>query len=62
MTNGDPLAMFTYGIGIILLMKLPKAEFTDVTQPWYSDDAGALSTFANFELNFNYSKTIRSGS
>ena len=44
-TNGYPLDMVAYGIEIILLIKLPKVEFPDITQPWYSDDTGALGTF-----------------
>ena len=40
--QGDPLDMVAYGIGILPLIKNLKAEFTDVTQPWYADDAGAL--------------------
>ena len=45
MTQGDPLDMFAYGIGILLLIKELKAEFSDLTQPWYADDAGALGKF-----------------
>ena len=52
-TLGDPLAMVAYSIGIIPLIKNMKAEFLDVTQPWYGDYAGALGTFANAELYYN---------
>ena len=45
-TQGEPIAMFTYGVGIPPLIKEPKAEFTDVTQPWYADNAGALGMFS----------------
>ena len=45
--------MVAYGIGIILMIKLLKAEFPGVTHPWYADGAGALGTFANVELYFN---------
>ena len=34
--------MVAYGIGILLLIKNLKAQFTDVTQPWYADDDGEL--------------------
>ena len=52
-TQGDSLSMVPYGIGIIPLIKLQKAEFPDVTQTWYANNAGALGTFTNFELYFN---------
>ena len=53
MTLGDPLAMIAYSIGVLLLIKLPKEEFTDLTQTWYADDASALGTFTNIKLYFN---------
>ena len=37
--------MVAYGIDIISMIKKLKAEFSDVTQPWYDDDAGALGMF-----------------
>ena len=55
-TQGDPLAMVAYCIVILPLIKSLKSEFTDVTQPWYDDDAGALGTFANVKLYFNLLK------
>ena len=61
MTQVDPLAMVAYGIGIILLIKHLKAEFTGFTQPQYSENAGALSTFKKFELYFNYLKRFGLG-
>ena len=39
-TQGDPLAMVAYGIGILLMIKIMKAEFPDVIQTWYADNAG----------------------
>ena len=56
MAQGYPLDMVVYGIVILLLIKLLKVEFPDVIRPWYSDDASALGTFANFKLYFNYIK------
>ena len=53
--------MFIYGIGILLMTKNLKAEFPDVTHPWYSDNAGALGTFTNVELYFNLLKQFRPG-
>ena len=44
--------MVTYGIGIVPLIKIPEVEFTDIIQPWYADDAGALVTFAISEEYF----------
>ena len=55
-TQGDPLAMIVYGIGILPLIKNLKWEIPDVTQPWYADDAGALGTFSRLESHF-YSLT-----
>jgi hypothetical protein len=40
-TQGDPLSMFAYEIGILPLIRQLKAEFPQVEQPWYADDAGA---------------------
>ena len=45
--------MVAYGVGIIPLIKLPKAEFPEVTHTWYNEDYGAIGTFANVELYFN---------
>ena len=51
--QGDPLAMISYKIGILPLIKNLKQEIPDVTQPWYADDAGALGTFTRIETYFN---------
>ena len=51
-TQGDPLAMITYGIGILPFIKNLKQEISDITQPWYADDARALDTFVR--LNAYY--------
>ena len=53
--------MVAYGIIILTLIKQLKSEFYDVIQPWYVDDAGALGTFANVELYFNFIKQLRPG-
>ena len=44
---GDPLAMFAYGIGFLLLMKHLKSTDPDVSQPWYKINDVSLGTFGN---------------
>ena len=56
MTQGYPLTMIAYSIGILPLIKNLKQEIPDVTQPWYSDDAVDLGTSAILETYF-YSLT-----
>ena len=53
MTQGDPLEMIAYGIGILPLIKNIKRDIPEVTQPWYADDAGALVTFAILNTYFD---------
>ena len=53
-TQGDPLAMITYGIDILPLIKNLKRVIPDVPQPWYSDDAGALGMFTRLETYFYF--------
>ena len=53
MTQGNPLAMIAYGIGILPLIKNLKQEIPDVTQCWYSDNAGPLGMFARIKRYFN---------
>ena len=51
-TQGDPLAMITYGIGVLpLIRELPNAH-PRVTQPWYADDVGAVGTFQQIKEHF----------
>ena len=52
-TQGGPLAMITYRIGILPLINNLKRVIPDVTHTWYADDAGALVTFARIETYFN---------
>ena len=54
MTQGDPLAAIAYGIGILPLIKNLKREIPDATQPWYSENTGALGTFARIETYFDF--------
>ncbi len=44
--------MFAYGIGILPLIRQLKAEFPQVEQPWYADDAGAGAKFDEIERFF----------
>ena len=45
MTQGDPLAMIVYGIGVLPIIREVRNAQPRVTQPWYADDAGAGGTF-----------------
>ena len=51
-TQGDPLAMIAYGIGILPLIWELREAHPRVTQPWYADDAGAGGTFADVQAHF----------
>jgi hypothetical protein len=51
-TQEDPLSMFAYGIGVLPLIRLLKAQFTRVKQPWYADDAGAGGKFSDIRSFF----------
>ena len=53
MTQGDPLAIITYNIGILPLIKNLKREIPDVPQSWYADDAGDLGMVARLETYFD---------
>ena len=39
--------MVAYVIVVIMLIKLPKAAYPEITQPWYADNSGALGIFNN---------------
>ena len=45
--------MVAYGIGITPMTKNMKAEFPDITKPWYDDNTDALSMFARVGSYFN---------
>jgi hypothetical protein len=51
-TQGDPLSMFAYRIGIMPLIRQLKAEFPQVEQPWYADNAAAGAKFEAIEFFF----------
>ena len=42
LTQGDPLAMIAYGIGVPPLIRDLRRDHPYVTQPWYADDAGGV--------------------
>jgi hypothetical protein len=44
--------MFAYGLGILPLIRKLKAEFTNVNQPWYADDAGASGNYQSIRYFF----------
>ena len=46
-TQGDPLAMIAYGIRVLPLVRELRGAHPCVTQPWYTDDAGAGGKFAH---------------
>ena len=50
--QGDPLAMITYGIGVITLIRELEDAHPRVTQPWHADDAGAGGNFDQILAHF----------
>ena len=50
--QGNPLFMFLYGIGIILLIRKLKELHPEVVQPWYVDDSGALTEWFGLVLSY----------
>ena len=51
-TQGDPLAMIAYGIGVLHLIRVLRADHPQVSQPWYADDAGAGGKFGDIMAHF----------
>ena len=52
MTQGGALYRVAYDIVVLLLIKQLKAEYPDITQPWYTYNTGALGMFDNIGLYF----------
>jgi len=52
-TQGDPLSMFAYGVGVLPLIRQLKAAFPRVKQPWYADDAAAAGHWAGIRDHFH---------
>ena len=51
-TQGDPLAMIAYGIGVLPLIRVLRRDHLQFTQPWYADDAGAGGKFEAVMAHF----------
>ena len=47
-TQGDPLSMFGYGIGVLPLIRRLKEEFPSVKQPWYAGAGGHFTELRAF--------------
>jgi hypothetical protein len=45
LTQGDPLAMFVYGVRTLPLIRQLQEEIPDVEQRWYVDHSGAGRKF-----------------
>ena len=52
--------MVAYDIDVLPLIKRPKVEYPDATQPWYTGNAGAPDMLDNIGLYFNVLKRKRS--
>ena len=53
MTQGDPLAMVAYGLGILPLICELQQAHPSVTHPWYTDAAGEGGTFEGIHLHLD---------
>ena len=51
-TQGDPLAMIAYDIGVLPLIRELRDAHPRVTQPWYADNAGAGYKFGHILEHF----------
>ena len=51
-TQGDPLAMIAYGIGVLPLIIDLRRAHPRVMQPWYADDTGAGGEFCDIMAHF----------
>ena len=45
-TQGDPLAMIAYGIGVLPLIRVLRSDHPQVSQPWYADGTGRGGSLA----------------
>ena len=53
-TQEYPLAMITYGLGILPIIQDLRSTHSRVAQPWYNDDAGAGGNFAGIRRHIDY--------
>ena len=51
-TQGDPLAMIAYGIGVLPLIRDLRIAYPLIMQPWYADDTGAGGEFCDIMAHF----------
>ena len=51
-TQGGPLSMNVYGIGMLPLVLELKRLIAEVRQPWFADDSGDAGTFAGIRRFF----------
>ena len=51
-TQGDPLAMIAYGIGVLPLIRDLRRYHPHVTQPWYANDVGVGGKFGDVMAHF----------
>ena len=51
-TQGNPLAMNTYDIGVLPLISEIRVAHNHVTHPWYTDEAGAGGTLEHILAHF----------
>ena len=51
-TQGNPLSMITYGIGVLPLIRDLRRAHPRLTQPCYADDAGAGGKFGEIMAHF----------
>ena len=51
-TQGDPLDMIVYGIGLLPFIREIQDAPPHVTQPWYTDDAGSEGKFGHILEHF----------
>ena len=52
-TQGDPLAMIAYGLGLVPLAKRLRADVPSCLQPWYADDSAAQGRASEVERFFD---------
>ena len=52
----EPLEFFAYIIGCIPFIKRLKVAYSDITQPCYGDNTGALGIYGNIKLYFIFLK------